>query len=218
MVTTGEYVAPSSTKDYEKLIGTLYGKARETVAELLVPRIKVIAVEGNEPPGSEQFQAGIAALYGVAYTLKMGLKFQKLPRPEGYFDYKVGALEALWWSEPGTTFEINNPKTLRWKIYLMVPDFISEELVALAADQAREKHPETDYSRAKLETLEEGASVQALNLGPYDKEEQTIEKLHAYIREHGLTEVGPHHEIYVSDPNRTAPEKLKTVIRYPVKA
>lgn len=216
MVTTVEYATSATAKDYEKLLGVLYLKARTDVSEILVPPVKVIAVEGNEPPASEQFQRAIGSLYGVAYTLKMGLKFNKLPQPEGYFDYKVGALEALWWSESGTTFDIHNPKTLRWKIYLMVPDFVSEGLLAEAKVQASEKHPETDYGLVRLETLDEGACVQALNVGPYDKEDPTIEKLHAYIREHHLVETGPHHEIYIGDPNRTAPEKLKTVIRYSV--
>ena len=206
-----------SAKDYENLIATLYARVKKTVELIEVPPVKALTAYGNQPPGSEQFQRSIAALYGLAYTLKMGLKFTKLPRPEGYFDYKVGGLEAMWWSADGTELDINNPETLRWRAFLMVPAFITPDLVAQAVTQAQLKHPEIDYDKLQLEQLEEGLSVQALHVGPYDKERETVDRMRAFTLDQDFELAGPHHEIYISDPGRTAPEKLKTVVRYSVK-
>jgi hypothetical protein len=146
----------------------------------------------------------------------MGLKFGQIPRPDGYFDYKVGALETLWWST-GKKLEIDNPRTLRWQAYLMVPWFVTSKLLKAARQAAKAKHPEVAYEAVSLETIREGHCVQALHVGPYDQELPTIERLQAYMAEHGLVANGKHHEIYMSDPRRTAPAKLKTVIRQPVK-
>lgn len=203
---------------YQHLSVGMYKRASRDVREVDVPAVQVIAVDGNEPPGSDQFRGAIAALYGIAYTLKMGLKFSKIQRPDRYFDYGVGALHTLWWSTTGAAFQISAPATLRWKAFLMVPDFITHALFTEAAEQLREKHPETDTSTLHLAVVDEGHCVQALNVGPYDQEQPTIQTLNTYVREHGMEINGAHHEIYISDPNRTAPEKLKTVIRYPVKA
>ena len=147
----------------------------------------------------------------------MGLKFGKLPKPKGYFDYKVGALETLWWST-GTVFDIRNSKTLRWEAYLMVPPFVSKKLVEEARRQAEAKHPDVPYEKVSLKFVDEGRSVQTLHIGPYAKEQPTIDRLHRHIADHGLVIEGKHHEIYISDPRRTKPEKLKTVIRYAVNA
>lgn len=211
-----DYSKISSSKQYSNLLGTLYAKVKEKPEEIDVPRVKIIAVEGNRPPGSKQFQDAITALYGIGYALKMGLKFDKLPKPAGYFDYGVGGLEAQWWSTKGEV-NISDPKTLRWRAYLMLPAFINKSLVDKAREQASAKHPETDYDKVSFEDLEEGRSVQAMHIGPYDREKPTIDKLINYITKYRLKMNGPHHEIYISDPRRTKPDKLKTVIRYPVK-
>jgi hypothetical protein len=186
------------------------------VQELRVPRVRVLAVSGDEPPGSAQYRDAIATLYGIGYSLRMGLKFGKLPRPAGYFDYQVGALETLWWST-GKVFEIANPKTVRWQAFLMVPSFVSNRLVEAARSLAKAKHPELPYERAALTTLAEGRSVQVLHVGPYHAEQPAIDRLHAYMTDHGLVASGKHHEIYLSDPGKTRPERLRTVIRIPVK-
>jgi hypothetical protein len=184
--------------------------------EIIVPKVKIIAFEGNEPPASEQYQNAIAALYGIGYTLKMGLKYSKLPQPEGYFDYKVGGLETLWWSRSGE-IEIQNAKTLQWKAFLMVPSYVTGELIKLAKKQANQKKPNIPYDSVTFETLEEGHALQILHIGPYDQEKSSIDKLKNYCTENNFKFTGHHHEIYISDPRRAAPEKLKTVIRYPVK-
>jgi hypothetical protein len=201
-----------SSEGYDDLLNALYMKVKPAVEELEPPPVQVISVNGREPPTARPYQEAIAALYGIGYGLKMGLKFEKLPRPKAWFDYRVGALETFWWST-GPTFRIDDAGTLCWQAYLMVPRFVSKALVDEARRQAQAKHPETPYDRVALEIVDEGRSVQALHTGPYDKEQPTIDRLHQYIGDHGLLASGRHHEIYISDPRRTKPEKLKTVIR-----
>jgi len=212
---TLQYTAIRTSKAFDGLLGALYMKAKRDPEEIVVPPLRVISVRGNEPPASQQFQRAIAVLYGVGYGLKMGLKFGKLPRPAGYFDYKVGALGAFWASTHGT-FDISDAASLRWQAYLIVPAFVSKRLFEDARAQATEKHPEIPYDSATHEVLREGRSVQALHVGPYDQEQPTLQRIHRYLDDHGLVVKGRHHEIYISDPRRTSPAKLKTVIRFAV--
>lgn len=207
---------PASTRDYESFLKTLYMKVKREVQEIDVPPCQVVSVTGKGAPNDKEFQDAVPLLYGVAYTLKMGLKFGKLPKPAKYFDYKVGALEALWWTTTGK-FDIRRPEAWRWQVFLMVPAFVTPRLFEAARAQATEKHPEQPYPLAELAPLREGRSIQVLHIGPYDQEQPTIEQLHRYAAEHDLTIAGKHHEIYLSDPRRTAPAKLKTVLRLPVK-
>jgi hypothetical protein len=215
--TTAAPTKPRSTQEYDDLLKALYAGARKKVELIQVPPVRIIRVEGNEPPGSEQYQQAIAVLYGIAYTLKMGLKFGQLAQPPGYFDYKVGALETLWWSD-AKRFEITDAAHVHWQAFLTVPDFVTRKLFNEARKLAQAKKPDVPYERATLATFHEGPAVQMLHVGPYDRELVSVETLHAYMNEHGLAGAGKHHEIYLNDPGRTAPAKLKTVIRLPVKA
>jgi hypothetical protein len=212
-----DYEGISNPEQYDQLLKDLYAKVGRNVEEVEIPPIKVIAVDGNEPPDSEQYQTAIGCLYGIGYTLKMGLKFGRLPRPTGYFDYPVGGLGSLWWSVEGAPFDIRNPETLRWKAYLMVPPFVDEKLFQETVAQARAKKPEVPFEQVRLEILDEGRSLQVLHIGPYDQELPTIELLNETMKREGLEMAGKHHEIYISDPRRTPPEKLRTVIRHPVR-
>ena len=215
MKPTLQYAAIRTSKAFDDFLGALYMRAKRDAEEIVVPPLKVIAVRGNKPPASQQFQRAIAVLYGIGYGLKMGMKFGKLPRPAGYFDYKVGALGAFWASTHGT-FDISDAASLRWQAYLIVPAFVSKRLFGDARAQAAVKHPEIPYDSATFEVLREGRSVQALHVGPYDREQPTVERIHRYLDDHGLVVKGRHHEIYISDPRRTSPAKLKTVIRFAV--
>jgi hypothetical protein len=205
-----------TTKAYDGLLKALYTGAKRPPEEIEIPRVQAICVTGSEPPASKGYQDAIVVLYGIGYSLKMGLKFGKLPRPAGYFDYKVGALETLWWSD-GNEFEIANPQTLRWQAYLMVPAFVTSKLVDEARRLAKARQPGIPFEAATLEAIDEGRSVQVLHVGPYDKEQPTIAELHSYIADHGLAVAGKHHEIYLSDPRKTPSAKLKTVIRLAVR-
>lgn len=201
---------------YDQLLTHLYGRVKKRGEEIVIPPIQAIAVPGNQPPAAKAYQEAIAALYGIGYTLKMGLKFGKLPKPTTYFDHKVGALETFWWATRGA-IDIANAKTLRWQAYLMVPAFVTKALFESARAQAASKHPEVPYDRAKRVRIAEGRSVQILHVGPYDAERPTIETLHAYAKANGLAATGKHHEIYLSDPRRTPAARLKTVIRFGVR-
>ena len=210
------YKSIRTTKAYDDLLNALYMKVTRNVDEIAVPPVQAISVRGNEPPATKQYQDAIAVLYGIGYGLKMGLKFERWPRPKGYFDYRVGAL-GTFWASTGKTLAINDPTTLRWQAYLMVPAFVSKALVEQARAQAKARHPDIPYERASLEIVKEGRCVQVLHVGPYDAEQPTLDQLHRYVTEHALTVRGRHHEIYISDPRRTTPAKLKTVIRLAVK-
>jgi len=205
-----------TTKAYDGLLRALYAGVKQQAEEIEIPPVRVISVTGNQPPATKQYQDAIAVLYGIGYSLKMGLKFGDLPRPAGYFDYKVGALETFWWSV-GKKLDITDPRTLRWQAYLMVPPFVTGKLIDEARKLAKAKHPEIPYEALTLTSVDEGRSVQILHVGRYDMEQPTIDKLHAYVSDHGLAVKGKHHEIYISDPRRTQPAKLKTVIRFAVK-
>jgi hypothetical protein len=215
MKTVSSFKAIMSTKAYDEFLERLYAGATRRVEEIEIPPVQVIAVTGNQPPASKQYQDAIAVLYGIAYTLEMGLELGKLRAPAGYFDYKVGALETLWWSEGGQ-LSISNPKTLRWKAYLMVPPFVTKRVFEEARAMAKARQPELPFDLATLATIDERRAVQMLHVGPYENERPTIDRLNAYVEEHGLEVTGRHHEIYLGDPRRTAPEKLRTVIRLPV--
>ena len=216
MKTLPSFESIRTTTAYGGFLKALYMAARPRVEEIEIPPVRVISVTGSQPPAAKQYQDAVAVLYGIGYSLKMGLKFGKLSKPAGYFDYNVGALETCWWSA-GKEFDITNPKTLRWQAYLMVPAFVTKTLVNEARTLARTTHPEIPYAAAALSSIDEGRSVQMLHIGRYDEEKPTIDELQAYLAAHGLAVSGKHHEIYISDPRRTRPEKLRTVIRLAVR-
>ncbi len=216
MKTLASFESIRTAEAYDQLLKALYTGVKQRVEELEIPPVQVISVAGDQPPAAKPYQDAVAVLYGIGYSLKMGLKFGKLPKPTPYFDYKVGALETFWWSI-GAKFDIADSRTLRWQAFLMVPAFVTPNLFDAARRLAHDKRPELAHDAAMLTTIEEGRSIQALHVGPYDKEKSTIDALHAYAADHGLAVTGKHHEIYLSDPRRTAPEKLKTVIRCAVR-
>ena len=216
MAALPSFISIRTSQVYDRFLMQLYGRVKARAEEIVIPPIQAIAVPGDQPPAAKSYQEAIAALYGIGYTLKMGLKFGKLPKPTTYFDYKVGALETFWWATRGA-IDITNAETLRWQAYLMVPAFVTKALFERARAQAAAIHPEVPYDRAKLVRIAEGRSVQILHVGPYDAERPSIEALHAYAEANGLAATGKHHEIYLSDPRRTPPARLKTVIRVGVR-
>ncbi|HRI61231.1 MAG TPA: GyrI-like domain-containing protein, partial [Saprospiraceae bacterium] len=166
------------------------------------------------PESSTPFHQAIEALYGTAYTLKFMFKDQ--PKPGGWFDYVVPPLEGLWWMKGDKPFDTKRPEDWRWTLMIMLPDFITPAMVDKAMGQLRDKKNPPGLSRLRMEAFEEGKAVQIMHIGPYDQEGPAIAKLHTFAAENSLELRGKHHEIYLSDPNRTAPEKMKTVLRQPV--
>ncbi len=170
-----------------------------------------LSVVGCGDPKDEAFGKGVRALYSVAYAVKMSFK-------GGGRDYKVCPLEGLWWGEGFSSERV--PRTPRaewnWKLLIRVPEFVSGADVAEAAGTLSKKKKDPALADVALETIEEGACVQALHVGPYAEEVHTIQRMLDFAKGNGLAFRGLHHEIYLSDPGRVAAEKLRTILRHPV--
>ena len=166
---------------------------------------KYLTAEGAGAPGGEKFQEAVGALYSMAFTMKMAKKFAGQ-------DYKVCHLEGLWWG-----IELMEPQdSWRWKLLIRVPDFIgARDLKQTAASLKAKGKPDLPVE-IRLETLREGRCVQVLHTGPYSDEGATVARMEAFAKGKGLAFAGTPHEIYLSDPRRVAPEKLRTILRIPV--
>ena len=172
---------------------------------------KYLAVQGKGEPAGAAFQAAIGALYAVAFTIKMTRKFA------GKGDYKVAWLEGLWWGpNKAAPFAVESPKDWRWKLLIRTPTFVSARDLARAQQALLAKGKAPGFRTVKLETIREGKCVQMLHLGPYDGEAATLEAMHDFAHSRGLEFRGVHHEIYLSDPRRVPPAKLRTILRHPV--
>ena len=205
-----------SKTDFKKTHKDWYQPSARAVSLVTLPKMNFLQVDGEGHPGkSEQFQAAVEALYKTAYTLKF--LFKTRPKPEGWFDYVVPPLEGLWWMKDNRAFDPGHPEDWRWTVMIMLPDYFTPDLVETVIRQLREENDLPALSRLRLEAFEEGKSVQIMHIGPYDQEGPAIARMHAFAAENGLEVHGKHHEVYLSAPGRTAPEKLKTVIRHPVK-
>ena len=184
-----------------------------------VPPANYIAVRGMGNPNDEgsEYKDSIGLLYGIAFTIKMSKKGGR--QIEGYFDYVVPPLEGLWWSENG---EVNyaHKEAFHFISMIRLPEFVTRADFDWAVAEAPRKK-KTDFSKVEFFHYEEGRCVQCMHIGPFDSEPITIGKMKAFAEQQGLSiaidDVSRHHEIYLSDPRKTAADKLKTVIRYPVK-
>ncbi|HLE15131.1 MAG TPA: GyrI-like domain-containing protein [Anaerolineales bacterium] len=202
--------------DLRKQFKHLYQPSAKKVELVEVPPFQFAMVDGEIEPGvlpglSPAFQEAVQALYGITYTLK----FMSKLRAENPIDYKVMALEGLWWVDEGD-FDITRPGDWRWTVMIMQPDHITETMFQEALEQLRKKKPGPGLDKLRLETFEEGLSMQIMHIGPYAEEPATIEKMHAFAAENGYSLRGKHHEIYLGDPRTADPAKLKTGLRQPV--
>lgn len=177
-----------------------------------VNKANYLAVSGQGAPGGPIFQEKIGALYGVAYTVKMTRKFS------GRRDYVICKLEAQWWHAGGAD-DLSKiaPDEWLWKMMIRTPGFVRSDEVKKAAAVLLEKGKGPEVEEVKIESLREGPCVQMLHLGPYEKEHETIAVMQEFAEKEGLVFHGRHHEIYISDPRRVPPERLKTILRHPVK-
>jgi hypothetical protein len=170
------------------------------------------AIEPDHGPGtSPAFQQAVEALYGISYTLKFASKL----RPERPIDYRVMALEGLWGFGPGPA-DITRPDSWVFTAMIMQPEHIDAAMFAQALAQLRAKKPNPALDKLRLETFCEGLCVQTMHVGPYATEPETVARMETFAREQGYTMAGRHHEIYLGDPRRAAPDKLKTVLRHAV--
>jgi len=178
---------------------------------------KYLAVEGRGQPGGPAFQAAVQSLYHVAYTMK----FQR--KAEGAPDFKVSTLEGQWWfDETARPKDARrpwsvSPKDWRWKLLVMVPDFIGKADVAKAKCDCSDRHCDAKADTVALESIREGLCVQMLHVGPYDDEPESIARMHVAATSEGFSPSGRHHEIYMSDPRRSKPQRLRTILRQPVR-
>ena len=185
-----------------------------------IPPMNYVAVRGKGNPNAEggDYQQAISILYTVAYTLKMSYKTDY--KIEGFFEYVVPPLEGFWWQDNIKGIDYGNKDAFNWISVIRLPDFITERDFAWAVETAAKKK-KIDCSPAEFLTIDEGLCVQIMHLGSFDSEPTTVALMDNYLKEQGfvndLNEQRLHHEIYMSDARRVAPEKWKTVIRHPIK-
>jgi len=208
-----------SVLDFKKEYKDLY--APSAVPTLInVPVMRFIMVDGKGNPNDEEgeYSSAIELLYGLSYTIKMSPKSG--PAPEGYFEYVVPPLEGLWWIDDNSMDFTQKDKYL-WTMMIRQPDFADETVFEAAKETLSRKKKNPDLSKARFVTWQEGLCVQIMHIGPYEDEPASVAKIDAYIRENGLYddigEARRHHEIYLGDPRKTAPEKRKTILRHPVR-
>ncbi len=170
-----------------------------------------LTISGAGKPGGPEFEACIGALYGTAFTIKMTRKFG------GQQDYAVCKLEGQWWTDSGNDFSKVPPEKWRWKLMIRTPHFVQQEELDKAAAVLLKRGKGEEVRRVRLERLEEGSCVQMLHVGPYEKECETIAVMKAFAEKEHYGFHGRHHEIYLSDPRRVPPERLKTILREPVR-
>ena len=205
--------------DYKKEYKEFY-MPKDKPSIVTVPPMNYIAVRGKGDPNQEDgdYKKAIGLLYGIAFTIKMSKKGDH--QIEGYFDYVVPPLEGFWWQDGVTGVDYAHKDTFNWISVIRLPDFVTQEDFDWAVTEATKKKKE-DFSKVEFFTYEEGLCVQCMHLGSYDDEPATVDKMHAYMTEQGckldITAERMHHEIYLSDARKVAPEKLKTVIRHPIK-
>ena len=205
--------------DYKKEYKEFYmPKKKPELVE--VPEMKFIAVRGKGNPNEEDgaYKKAIGLLYGIAFTIKMSKMGDH--KIDGYFDYVVPPLEGFWWQEGVIGVDYSRKEDFCWISLIRLPDFVMEEDFQWAVDEAQRKKKQ-DYSKVEFLTISEGLCVQCMHIGAYDDEPATIAVMDQFIREQGyendFSETRMHHEIYLSDARRVVPEKLKTVIRHPIK-
>lgn len=207
--------------DYKKEYKDLYQpKTKPSIID--VPEMTFIAVDGQGDPNScEEYKQALEILYGLSFTIKMSK--MNGTQPDGYFEYVVPPLEGLWYTDD-VTFDglnITDKSKFKWTSMIRQPEFVTEEVFETAKSVLQKKKPDLNLSKARLMKMTEGLCVQIMHKGAYDDEPTSIEQMRDFLAENGYVEDFSderfHHEIYLSDPRKTAPEKLKTVIRHPIK-
>ncbi len=196
--------------DAKKEFKELYQPSKHEFSVVDVPEMNFLMIDGHgDPNRSPAYQAAIEALYAAAYSLKFRMK------PQGY-EYVVPPMEGLWWMEDMSRFKLDVKDEWDWTMMIMQPAFITETDMEAARSEAFIKKGLASLQRLRFASYHEGLSVQILYLGAYADEGPTIARMHEFIQANGYHPSGKHHEIYLSDPRRTPPQKLKTVIRQPI--
>lgn len=198
--------------DFKKELNRLYKSSSKEVVFVDVSKMSFLMVDGaGNPNTAQEYKDAIEALYAVSYALKFMIKKEKA------IDYVVMPLEGLWWTDDMSKFSVENKDIWKWTSMIMQPEYVTKDLYDKALEQVEKKKNPPALSKIRFESFHEGLSAQIMHIGPFSAEGPTIKKLHNFIKENGYELRGKHHEIYLSDPRRAKPEKMKTVIRQPIK-
>jgi hypothetical protein len=198
--------------DYKKELKHLYRPSAKKVETVVVPKMDFLMIDGEgDPNASQAFQDAIGVLYSLSYTLKFMIK-----KGEIGIDYGVLPLEGLWWADDMSAFSVENKDGWQWTLMIMQPELVTMEMVIEAMEQVKAKKNQVSLPRVRFESFEEGKVAQVLHIGPFSEEGPTVEKVHRFIEKSGAQRLGKHHEVYLSDIRRAAPENWKTIIRQPM--
>ena len=199
--------------DFKKELAHLYKVRKGNIAEIEVPAMNFLMIDGQGNPNQEgEFGKAIKALYALSYAIKFHIK-----NGNSGIDYGVLPLEGLWWADDMEAYKQNRKDEWKWTLMIMQPEFVSRNMVESMRNQLTEKKHIPALSSVRFEEFEEGLCAQNLHIGPFSEEGPSLEKLHSFIEERGELS-GKHHEIYLSDTRRAAPENWKTILRQPFKS
>jgi hypothetical protein len=208
--------SPMNKIDLRKQYREYYSPSSKSVSKVDIPEFKFLMIDGKieagaSPGTSPSFKLAMEALYGVAYALK----FMSKLRQEHPIDYNVMGLEALWWIEQGI-FDIARPDNWCWTAMILQPDHITSTMVREAQVKVTERKQNSKISDLRIEKFQEGLCIQIMHIGPYATEPMSVNKMEEYALQNGYVMHSKHHEIYLGNPLRSAPEKLKTILRHPI--
>lgn len=198
--------------ELKKRFARLYKPSAATPVILDVPSLRFLMIDGAGDVGEARFQSAMGALFALAYPVKFAAK-KRLD-----LSYPVMPAEGLYWdADEGPGSQPAGPRTAAWRLMILLPDAVSGEFVDEVRERVMAKKGLPELARIRVQTFTEGCSVQMMHIGPYADETPTVRRLFSFAAENGYGVSGSHHEIYLSDPNRSAPEKLKTVLRYAIR-
>ena len=199
--------------DLKKEFGSLYRAPAKNPVFVDIPAMTYLMVDGaGDPNTSQSYADAVQTLFSVSYAAKFLVK-----RSDVAVDYGVMPLEGLWWTDNWADFSVDDKSNWKWTAMILQPEYVTPEILEVARQKAQEKLGRA-LAEARLEVMEEGRCAQIMHLGPYAEEAPTISALHGFIEEQSTSRAGKHHEIYLSNPQRTKPELLKTILRQPVAA
>ena len=197
--------------DYKKALSAFYRASAKQVVDVDVPKMRFLMIDGHGDPGvAAEYKAALEALYPVAFGLKFLAKKGDLA-----IDYGVMPLQGLWWADDMNDFINGRRDRWLWTLMIMQPEFISEAMFEEVCANVRAKKAPGRLGDIRLDGFDEGPAAQILHVGPYSEEGPTIQRIHEHIESHGHQLSGKHHEIYLGDPRKSAPERLKTILRQP---
>ena len=197
--------------DYKKELKHLYRSSAKKVEVVEVPKMYFLMIDGDGDPNHPTFQNAIEVLFPLSYTLKFIIKKSDIG-----IDYGVLPLEGLWWADDMSLFIKDKKDDWKWTLMIMQPEIVTKEMVQEAIEQVKVKKNPVSLPLVRFESFAEGNVAQIMHIGPFSEEGPTIEKVHSFIEDNGRQLTGKHHEIYLSDIRRAAPEKWKTIIRQPM--